>query len=159
MNEYLRRRSDKLVYSLAGLRLEEAMVDMEIGCRTDIDAGLVLDKVCLKTQKTREEPCNKIGYNVGKDDRMIVDNDIEIGNRTDIQASLVLEEVCPEKQKTGEELGNKIGYNVGKDDHKVGDSDEVELEARLVPDKVGPEKLKTREVCVIRLALRTTTWT
>ena len=55
MNEYLRRRSDKLVYSQAGLRLEEAMVDMEIdhelGCRTDIDAGLVLDEVFLKTQK------------------------------------------------------------------------------------------------------------
>ena len=67
---------------------------------------------------------------------------IGVGNETDISASLVLDEVCPKKQKTGEELGNKIGYNVGKG--KVGDSDEVELEARLVPDGVGTEKLKTR---------------
>ena len=97
MNEYLRRRSDMLVYSLAGSRLGEAMVDMEIehelGYKTDIDAGLVLDELCLKTQKIREEPCNEIGNNVGKDDRMIMDNDHEIGNITNIQASLVLDEV------------------------------------------------------------------
>ena len=56
MNEYLVKQSDKLVYSLAGLRLEEAMVDMEIdheiGYKTNIKAGLVLDEVCLKKQKT-----------------------------------------------------------------------------------------------------------
>ena len=44
ISEYLRRQSDKLVYSLAGLRLEEAMVDMEIdheiGYKTNIYAGL-----------------------------------------------------------------------------------------------------------------------
>ena len=101
----LRRRSDKLLYSLEGLRLEEAMVDMEIdheiGYKTNIKAGLVLDEVCLKKHKTREEPCIEIGNNVGKDDRMMVDNDHEIGNITNIQASLVLDEVCPKKQKTG----------------------------------------------------------
>ena len=36
--------------------LEEAMVNMEIGYKTNIYAGLVLDEVCLKKQKTGEDP-------------------------------------------------------------------------------------------------------
>ena len=41
VNEYLRRRSDKLVYSLAWLRPEEAMVDMEFGeAKHDFCSGL-----------------------------------------------------------------------------------------------------------------------
>ena len=59
-------------------------IDHEIGSKTNIYPGLVLG-VCM--QKTEEEPGNQIGYNVGKDDQMIVDYDHGIGNKTDISAS------------------------------------------------------------------------
>jgi hypothetical protein len=133
MNEYLRRRSDKLVYSLAGLRLEEAMVDMEIyheiGYKTNISASLVLNEVCPKKQKTGEELGNKIGYNVGKDDHKVGDSD-----EIELEARLVANEVGPEKLKTREGLCNEIvfednimdiGLAVSTDmniDHRVGNT-------------------------------------
>ena len=129
--EKLKTREDQDI-----LDMEQDSVDVdnhEIGVNTEVDleARLVIEELGLKKLKPRESLSNKIGFEV-----IIMDTGLAIEPGMDtglaVETGLMTD--------TGN--SNEINYDIGMDNHEIGVNINVELEARLVLEEVGPKKLK-----------------